>query len=295
MERRLGKGLGSLLGTPQQPEASSTIPLAAIRANPQQPRQVFDESGLEDLRESIKAHGVLQPIIVRRAGAGYELVSGERRCRAARLAGLAEIPAIVRDDITDQQMLELALVENVQRQDLDPLERARGFRALMDSLRLTQEEVAAKVGLKRATVANHLRLLDLPPRVQEGLAKGLISMGHAKALLAIHEPRACETLMEQAIRKQLSVREVEQRARELTAPPRSGSGPFANKSARDAAAHSEVLMPWAREFQTRLQDALGTRVHIHHGPGQRGKIVIEYFSTTDLERAVEHIAPRPTL
>ncbi len=291
MERRLGRGLGSLLGSPQSNTPQTTVALDLIRANPHQPRVTFDDSGLEELRDSIRAHGVLQPIMVRRVGGGFELISGERRCRAAKLAGLTQIPAIVREDIGDEQMLELALVENVQRQDLDPLERAKGFRAMMESLHLTQEEVAAKVGLKRASVANHLRLLDLPAKVQEALARGLISMGHAKVLLALHEPRACLSILEETIRKDLSVREVEDRVRSATAPPNRGAGPFAEVPEK----HKNVLVPWAADLQRRLEGALGTKVQLLHGPGNRGKIVIDYFSKEDLERVLEHIAPSPRL
>ena len=291
MERRLGRGLGSLLGSPPSNTPQTAVALDLVRANPHQPRTTFDDSGLEELRDSIRAHGVLQPIIVRRAGEGFELVSGERRCRAARLAGLTQIPAIVRDDIGDAQMLELALVENVQRQDLDPLERAKGFRAMMDSLHLTQEEVAAKVGLKRASVANHLRLLDLPAKVQDALGRGLISMGHAKVLLALHEPRACLSILEETIRKDLSVRDVEERVRAATAQPKYGAGPFAEVPGKNKG----VLIPWAAELQRRLQDALGTKVQLLHGPGNRGRIVIDYFSKDDLERVLEQIAPRPRL
>lgn len=289
MERRLGRGLGSLLGETRPQEAPSEIELDSIRPNPYQPRKVFDAEGLEELRDSIRTHGLLQPIVVRRAGQGFELVSGERRCRASRLAGLARIPAIVRESVTDAEMLELALVENVQRKDLDPLERARGFQALMDNLKLTQEQVAAKVGLKRATVANHLRLLELPSKVQEALAKGLISMGHARALLGVPNPARCAALMEETIRKDLSVRAVEERVRQLALVKPSTGGPFAGKIQQKA------LVPWAVDLQRRMQESLGTKVAIEPGEGQRGRIVIEYFSRADLDRLIERLAPSPRL
>ncbi len=188
MEKRLGRGLGSLLGTSspaEAPKATSELAVDQIRPNPFQPRRHFEPSALEELAQSIRQHGLLQPIVVRAAASGFELISGERRLRASKLAGRTTIPAIVRPNVTDKDLLELALVENVQRQDLDAIERALGFRRMQDELAMTQEAVADRVGLKRSTVANHLRLLDLPQTVQEGIAKGLISMGHARALLAV--------------------------------------------------------------------------------------------------------------
>jgi ParB family chromosome partitioning protein len=285
MERRLGRGLGSLLSEAKPQEASSEIELDLIRANPFQPRKVFDAEGLEELRDSIRIHGLLQPIVVRRAGQGFELVSGERRCRASRMAGLMRIPAIVRESVTDSEMLELALVENVQRKDLDPLERARGFQALMENLKLTQEQVATKVGLKRATVANHLRLLELPSKAQEALAKGLVTMGHARALLGVANPARCVALLEETIRKDLSVRAVEERVRQLSIAKPSPGGPFADRTP------PKVLVPWAADLQRRMQDSLGTKVTIEPGEGQRGRIVIEYFSRSDLDRLIERLAP----
>src|SRR5262249_13839390 len=156
-----------------------------IRPNPFQPRRHFDEASLSDLAQSLKTHGVLQPIVVRTSPAGFELIAGERRWRAARIAGLARLPALIRTEVSDREMLELALVENLQREDLDAIERAQGFRAMIQSLSLTQEQVAERVGIQRASVANHLRLLDLPAPVQDAVSKGLLSMGHAKAILAL--------------------------------------------------------------------------------------------------------------
>src|SRR5690349_1399663 len=168
MERRLGKGLGSLLGEQETPRDSMELELELIQPNPFQPRKSMDAAGLEELRDSILQHGVLQPVVVRPSEGGrFQLIAGERRWRAARLAGLRRIPALVKEQVSDAGMLELALVENVQRRDLDPLERAHGYKAMMDQLALTQDAVAAKVGLKRSTVANQLRLLDLPGKAQE--------------------------------------------------------------------------------------------------------------------------------
>src|SRR5262249_35963689 len=162
-------------------------------------RRTFDPQALEELASSLKAHGFLQPIVVRRAAGGYEVISGERRLRAAKLADIRDVPVLVRDDVSDRDMLELALVENVQRQDLDAIERAQGFQALMDSLQMTQEQVAVKVGLKRSTVANHLRLLELPEPVQDAIRTGLLSMGHARAMLGVSDRPACLKLMERTV------------------------------------------------------------------------------------------------
>ena len=290
MNRRLGKGLGSLLGNPS-PEALQAaegdrrdLALTDIRPNPFQPRKTFDPEGLDELRESISRHGILQPVVVRPAASGFELISGERRWRAAQQVGLARIPAVVRASVSDADMLELALVENLQRRDLDPIERAQGFRSLMDSLKLTQQGVADRVGLKRSTVANHLRLLDLPEPVQVAIAKGLIQMGHARALLGLPSPQGMVSLLEDIVRQDLSVRDVESRVRDRLA--RSNPSPVPPTPAQP---------PWARELQRRMQEHLGTKVQLLDLGGEHGRIVIDYFTRGDLDRLVEILAPRPRL
>lgn len=286
MERRLGRGLGSLLSssTPAAPDANSgseTIPIQAVEPNPYQPRTHFDEEGLQELRASLERHGLLQPIVVRRKGRGFELVSGERRLRAAREAGWTTIPAIVRTDVSDGELLELALIENLQRRDLDPIERARSFRRMVDELGLTQEQIAERVSLQRSTVTNHLRLLELPDKVQEALGKGLLSMGHGRALLGLPNPKAQVGLLQEIVRRDLSVREVEARVRAARAPkevPRpAGSRP-----------------PWVAPLEARLRDALGTKATLE-GQAERGRIVLEYYSRQELERLLEQMAPRKTL
>jgi ParB family chromosome partitioning protein len=279
--------LGSLLGDPAtgslSPEAErQEIPLDRIRPNPFQPRKVFDGEGLEELRESILRHGVLQPIVVRPTDGGFELVSGERRWRAAQQAGLSRIPAVVRAQVSDDDLLELALVENLQRRDLDPIERARGFQVLLERLNLTQQEVAERVGLKRTSVANHLRLLELPEAVQTALTKGLIQMGHAKALLGLATPKAMMGLLGDIVRQDLSVRQVEERVRERQAKgPTVGVRPAARP-------------PWARDLERRMEEHLGAKVQLQ-GQAERGRIVIEYGTRGDLDRLAERLAPRPTL
>jgi len=287
MEKRLGRGLGSLLGSTgsiTQEVAGTDLPLDQIRPNPHQPRKVFDSSRIEELRDSIKIHGVLQPICVRGGEGRYEIISGERRWRASRLAGKSSIPAVVRPDVPDDEMLELALVENIQREDLDPIEKASGYREMMDKLGLTQEAVAEKVGVKRATVANHLRLLELPERAQEAIVSGLISMGHARALAGLKDPKAVMRLLARAVRDDLSVRQVEQLVRDKN----RGPGGEPEKTVVPAA-------PWLKEMEQRIRLHLGTRVIIQNGEGYRGQIVLQYHDRTELDRLCEVLAPKDLL
>ncbi len=291
MERRLGRGLGTLLGDPLAGRDLLEIDIEHIRPNPHQPRRTFDPAGLEELRQSIQEHGVLQPVVLRRAlaGGGYELVSGERRWRAARLAGLGTIPATLRGEVTDQEMLELALVENLQRQDLDPIERARGFKALMESSGMTQEGVSAKVGLRRSTVANHVRLLDLPDQAQDAVANSLVTMGHARALLGLPEQGAILQLLEATVREDLSVRELERRVREASqTSPRRQRETFTPKAKADRSG----LPAWAVELERRLRESLGTKVVLQPTRNESGRIVIEYFNRADLDRVCEKLTPR---
>ena len=235
-QRGLGKGLGALMGSVPGADqlrkpvgyinkeiAGTTfsseadvlrIPVDLIEANPFQPRQTFDSESLEELAASIKALGLIQPITVRRAGTGYQIISGERRYRACRLAGMTMIPAYVRE-ANDQGMLEMAIVENIQREDLDPVEVAMSYQRLIDECSLTQEQMADRVGKKRATVANSLRLLKLPVKIQHDLKVGLISPGHAKALLGLEDPVQQEHLCDLVITQGLSVRELEALVRKI--------------------------------------------------------------------------------
>lgn len=296
MERRLGRGLGSLLGGSESVPASGgarqqlELPIDRILPNPFQPRQVFDVDGLDELAQSIRQHGILQPIVVRQRGdEGYELIAGERRWRAARSAGLRAIPAIVRPDVGDAEMLEVALVENVQRRDLDALEKARGYARMMQDLGLTQEQVAKKVGLKRASVANHLRLLDLPEPAQVALQKGLITMGHARALLGAGGEREVLALLERISREGLSVRQVETLARPVpsvpSGSPGGGSGP----------GDLRPQAPWVADVQRRLREALGAKVTLLNRPGYRGQILVEYHGQEDLNRLLDQLAPQRRL
>src|SRR6187455_2890229 len=219
--KRLGMGLGGLIGGEPEPaaavatkpaaaEPASTMEINTIRPNPYQPRTEFDTKDIESLAESLKKDGLLQPVVVRPAGAGfYQLVAGERRWRAAKLAGLARVPVVIRS-VDDKKMLELALVENIQRRDLNPMEKARAFRQLMTLHSWTQEQLADALGMARPTVANFVRLLDLPLEVQEAVSRGTISMGHARALLAVTQRATMMQLLKQIVTDDLSVRAVEQ-------------------------------------------------------------------------------------
>lgn len=286
MERRLGRGLGSLLGQSEEfgdHKEPSQIHLEKIRPNPFQPRRHFDEASLTELAQSLRAHGILQPIVVRTSTSGYELIAGERRWRAARIAGLTQLPALIRTGVSDNEMLELALVENVQREDLDAIERAHGFRAMIQSLSLTQEQVAERVGIQRASVANHLRLLDLPEAVQEAVSKRLLSMGHAKAILALPGSKEQLQAMGRAVREGLSVRQLESFGRERN----SASGGPAMSPSKTITPHQH----WIAEVEGRLRNSLGTRVSIQNRRGYRGRIVIDYFDRAGLERLCRILAP----
>ncbi len=290
MERRLGRGLGSLLGGSAlggEAPAGEEIPLVNIRPNPHQPRREFDAADLEDLRASIQLHGVLQPICVRRNGDVFELIAGERRTRAAQLAGRTTIPAVVREGVSDGEMLELALVENIQRVDLNPLEKARGYRDLMTRLGLSQEQVAERVGVKRATVANQLRLLELPEKVQQALVQELISMGHARALLALRDDQAMGRVLEKVVREGLSVRQVEGMVRR--------GADFSPAADRAQIKERPGTPDWITDCEQRLRDSLGTRVRIVNQAGYRGQIVVEYFGREELERLLDLLGPRATI
>ena len=217
-KRALGKGIGALIGETEdgrQKNASTVeVPIGSLKPNPSQPRRSFRDASLAELAESIRRRGVLQPVLVEEVGGGYQIVAGERRVRAAKLAGLDRVPVLVRSFSPDER-LEVALIENLQREDLTPIEEAKAYRELMDARDLTQEQVAAKVGKDRTTVTNSLRLLKLPQKVQDAVEKGDLSAGHARALLAVTNPADQELLFARVLARGLSVRETEQAAQAL--------------------------------------------------------------------------------
>jgi ParB family chromosome partitioning protein len=250
------------------------IPIAAIRPNPQQPREHFDEESLAALAESIREVGVLQPVLVRAGGDGFELIAGERRWRAARRIGLTTIPGIVRT-ADDASMLQQAIVENVQREELNPLEEAAAYQQLIEDFSLTHDDVASRVGRSRTTITNTLRLLQLPPAIQRYVKDGSLRMGHARALLGTPDRAFQEQLAKRAVAEELSVREVEEaiRAREDSEP--------AAKIARARA--TKLRPPGLLELEELLGDHLETRVRISMGP-RRGRVEIDFATLEDLER-----------
>jgi ParB family chromosome partitioning protein len=288
VQRRLGRGLDFLLSGGAETEAEAEavevaqVDLARIRPNPFQPRREFRAEDLEELAASIREHGVLQPIIVRAVGDDFEIVAGERRVRASQRLGLATIPALVRP-ATDTQMLELALVENIQRADLNAIEEARAYQAYIQRLDLTQEQAAQRLGRSRPTVANMLRLLDLPLDVQEFVSRGTISMGHARALLALGDAEAQRALARRIEAEQLSVRDVERLAKQPEEPV---------AAATDAGPAAPPLSAHLEDLERQLAEHLATRVGLRDRGG-RGRIVIDYYSAADLGRLVELITEAP--
>lgn len=293
----LGRGLESLIAHGSTDEVSGVsqreISIAQIRPNPMQPRKVFESTHLEDLRNSIENHGILQPICVRKVEGGFEIISGERRWRAARLAGLRTMPVVVREDVGNNDMMELALVENLQRQDLDPIEKAQGFAEMIDNLDLTQEQVAAKVGLKRSTVTNHLRLLELDQDVQEALVSGLISMGHARALLAVTgDSKDKQKALATIVRDELSVRQTERLVKGEHPAPVSVEGGSTGASKAPAPERPEA---WVQELERRIREHLGVRVDLAVRKGYKGQISLHFSGRDELDALVEGLAPKKTI
>jgi ParB family chromosome partitioning protein len=276
--KALGKGLEALI--PEAPgEAAGglvrELPVDEIRRNEEQPRSRFDDETIKELASSIRTYGVVQPVVVRQLPTGaYQLVAGERRLRAARMAGLELVPAIVRD-VDETGALELALVENLQREDLNPIDEARGYESLMELSGATQVDVAERVGRDRSTVSNALRLLELPPDVQDMLTEGDLSAGHGRALLGFGTAEEIRTGAQKAAARGLSVRELEALAR-------------GKKRRKKAPRKRRTEDPVLREWEERLQRSLGTQVRIDR-MGHEGTIRIEYYSDEDLERILESL------
>lgn len=309
----LGRGLNALLPTQAPsapaPDAEGDVPKSKlyhfedrlrlagrvadievdhIRPNPYQPRKDFDEKALDELAASILQLGIIQPITVRALGGGrFEIISGERRLRAARRAGLKRVPAYVREADTEE-MLEMALVENVQREELNPIEVAVGYQRLIEECSLTQEQVAQKIGKNRATVANFLRLLKLPPRLQAALRDGTLTAGHARALVALDEEAVQIDLLREIDEKGLSVREVEERVRAINRPvPTPAAAPPLPAPASPAEALPDRTALQVQAFNDHLRAVLSTQVQIRHRADGSGRIEIAYYSEEDLERLME--------
>jgi len=281
--KRLGRGLEALLPSLASEQETGTVevPLSQIEPNPYQPRLDFDPASLEELAQSIREHGVIQPVVVRRrAPDRYELVVGERRLRAAKLAGLQTIPAIV-GDFSEGQMMELAVVENLQREDLNPIEEAQAYQTLIEEFGLTQEQLAQRIGKSRPHISNTLRLLNLPEKLQHLVRQGKLSAGHARALLGISSAAEQETLAERIIRQRLSVRQTEELVRQ--AAQSAGKVSRQARSQSDAQRDAELLL-----LEDQLRQALGTSVRIRTGK-KKGTIIIEFYGPDDLARIFERI------
>ncbi len=283
VDRKLGRGLDFFLSRGDRTEKRETttevvdLEVQALRPNPFQPRKDFEERGLRELADSIRANGLIQPIVVRRTPAGHEIVAGERRWRAAQLAGLDRLPAIVRD-VSDDSSAVMALVENVQRADLNPMEKAHGFHRLSEVTGSRPDELAKRMGLDRSTVANFVRLLDLTEPVQALVSRGTLGMGHARALLAL-TPDQQEALADVVVRDRLSVREVESRVQGLK-DGLSAVAPTAPK------ASSRARPVWLNEIEDTLGEALGTIVHVRYGR-KRSMITLECRGRPEFERVYE--------
>jgi ParB family transcriptional regulator, chromosome partitioning protein len=284
MERRpaLGKGLSALI--PDVPEirtggAPSEVDVDQISPNEHQPRHRFEDVRLDELAQSIKANGVIQPIVVRRVDGGYRIIAGERRWRAAQRAGLTRVPVVVKevDAGNDAQLLEMALIENIQREDLNPIDQAAAYEKLSSDFRMTQEEIAAAVGKDRSSVANHMRLLKLPQEVRAEVAGGRLSMGHARALLAIADEGGQLQVARDVIARNLSVRETE------AVVKRIGRGPAGASTGAVAAPDVHT-----RAAEEKLRMTLGTRVRISR-KGKGGRIEIDFGSEDELQRLYEHL------
>ena len=294
VDRRLGRGLEFFLSGSRQPSSDPTPPgdpgqgeeihslsLAQVEPNPHQPRREFGQKELQELADSIRASGILQPILVRPVADRYQIVAGERRWRAAQLAGLERIPAVVRE-IGDQQAAIFSLVENVQRTDLNAMEKARAFREILELSKGNQGELAKHVGLDRSTVTNFLRLLDLPEEVQALVSRGTLSMGHGRALLGLATPEEQTTLAKDVVRRRLSVRQVEAMIQSLnvaTDPTAKKSGRIGDKPGRPV---------WVNEIEETLVGILGVSVAVHYGR-KRSRITIQCTGREEFERVYERL------
>lgn len=275
MSKRLGKGLGALIPSLEVKEDDmiTEIPLSQLRPNPYQPRKTFDEDSIRELAESVKQHGVIQPIIVRSVLRGYEIIAGERRYRASVLCGNEKIPAVIRS-LSDQQVTEIALIENVQREDLNSIEIAVAYHSLMDKFKLTQEELSLKVGKSRSHIANFLRLLSLSEEIKDNVSRGTISMGHARALVGVKEEAVRNELAQTIVQHEWSVRELEEAIQKLDHKDGDKKPRVKNRD------------PYIADLEQSLRERFKTTVKIK-AQKEKGKIELLYYNQQDLERLLE--------
>jgi ParB family chromosome partitioning protein len=274
-KKRLGRGLEALIPLDtSDAEGVVEVKINKIRPNQFQPRRSFDEEKLGELAESIREHGVIQPIVIRKKGEVYEIVAGERRWRASQRVGLTSIPAVIKE-YDDTEMMQIALIENLQREDLNPIEEAMAYRQLMDEFNFTQEMLSQKIGKSRSVIANSVRLLTLPEELQQMISNSLLSSGHARALVAIGDPEKQLKMAREIINNGLTVRDVEKKAKEE------------QKAVKIRFKSSRGLKesPFVLEVEEKLKRSLGTKVKIKSGP-KKGKIEIEFYNDTDLDRIV---------
>ena len=301
MEKKgLGRGLGAIFGEDVVKESNEElantkkaisspreetggeimVKVSLIEPNRDQPRKDFNEEELQELAESIKNYGVLQPLLVQKKGTSYELIAGERRWRAAKLAGLREVPVVLRE-YNKQQAMEIALIENVQRSDLNPIEEAQAYQQLVKEFHLTQEEIAVRVSKNRATITNAMRLLKLDSQIQDLLIKGMISSGHARALLSLEDGQLQKKAAQEILDRGLSVRETEKLVKKM--------GKDLSPKEEKAEKRDDALTLIFRELEDRMKSIMGTKVSIHNKDKNKGRIEIEYYSEAELERIVEMI------
>ena len=299
-KKGLGKGLGAIFGEDivkesneeltkvkrslpaeeEETKGSLMVKISLIEPNRDQPRKDFNEEELQELAESIKNYGVLQPLLVQKKGTSYELIAGERRWRAAKHAGLKEVPVVLRE-YSKQQAMEIALIENVQRADLNPIEEAQAYQQLVKEFHLTQEEIAARVSKNRATITNAMRLLKLDEEIQNLLIKGAISSGHARAILSLEDKQLQKKAAKEVLDKRLSVRETEKLAKRLARAS-------AEKNERNEKKDDALALIF-QDLEERMKTIMGTKVSIHNKDKNKGRIEIEYYSEAELERIVEMI------
>jgi len=278
MARGLGKGIGAFFPeentTDKKDDKVQNINLSELRPNPYQPRKVFEKEAIEELKVSIEQHGILQPLIVRKSIKGFEIVVGERRYRAAKEAKLKVVPAIVKE-LTEDEMMEIALIENLQREDLNPLEEAKAYQKLMEHLQVTQEELSKRLGKSRPYIANHVRLLQLPQIAQQYLSEGKLSMGHARALLGLKDRNQLTSLIQKVLKERMSVRQIEEWIQRLN-----------ENVSRETSETKRSLSPFLKDRESTLKAYFGTNVQIKKGRN-KGKIEIDFFTDDDLERIIE--------
>lgn len=300
-KKGLGKGLGAIFGEDvikeqeeetararasrvdkqEETDGVRMVKLAMVQPNKEQPRKTFDEEQITELSESIKRYGVLQPLLVQKKGSFYEIIAGERRWRASKLAGLKEVPVLVKE-YTKQESMEISLIENVQRADLNPIEEARAYQQLVKEFHLTQEEIAEKVSKSRVTITNTMRLLKLDEKIQAMLVQGILTNGHARALLSLEEPELQLKAAKEILDKHLSVRDTEKLVKRLM---KETSG----EEKKEPKKKDEALALIYQELEERMKTAMGTKVSIHNKDKNKGRIEIEYYSEAELERIVELI------